>query len=50
MALEIRADKDKRKMLTRQECLSDIAISESSLTNIADDTRILTKVMIGLAD
>jgi hypothetical protein len=31
-------------------CISDIAINETPLTNIADDTRILTKVMIGFAD
>jgi hypothetical protein len=47
-------------MLTRQVCISYIAMNETSLTNIADDarnssvigndTRISTKVMIGLAD
>jgi hypothetical protein len=37
-------------MLTRQVCMSDVAVSETSLTNIVDVTRILTKVMIGLAD
>jgi hypothetical protein len=37
-------------MLNRQVCMSDIAINEISLKNIANDTRILTQVMIGLAD
>jgi hypothetical protein len=31
-------------------CMSDIAINETSITNIADDTSILTKVIIGFAD
>jgi hypothetical protein len=37
-------------MLTRQMCMSDIAINETSFTNIVDKTRILTKVMIGFDD
>jgi hypothetical protein len=37
-------------MLTRQVCISDIAMNENSLTNIAYDTRILTKVLIGFGD
>jgi hypothetical protein len=42
--------KKKVQMLTWQVCMNDIAINETSVTNIVDDTRILTKVMIGLAD
>jgi hypothetical protein len=37
-------------MLTRQVCMSDIAINETSLTSIADDTHILTTVLISFAD
>jgi hypothetical protein len=37
-------------MLTRQVHWSNIGINKTTLTNIADDTRILTKAMIGLAD
>jgi hypothetical protein len=35
-------------MLTQQVRMNDIAINETSLTNIADDTRILTRVGNGL--
>jgi hypothetical protein len=46
--------KDGRKSctdtLTPQVCICDITINETSLTNIADETRILTKVMLGLDD
>jgi hypothetical protein len=37
-------------MLTQQVSMSDIAINETSLTNIANDTRILMKIMIGFDD
>jgi hypothetical protein len=35
-------------MLTLQVCKNEIPINETSLTNIAKETRILTKVIIGL--
>jgi hypothetical protein len=37
-------------MLTRKLCMSKMALSDTSITNIANVTRILTKVMIGFAD